>query len=177
MHRVLYSLDLIASQVWKNAFAEKQKQPYMRHQLDGNIVHDIAFAPYEDVLGIGHDGGFASMLVPGAGEPNFDAFEANPYSSKKQRREMEVHQLLEKIPATMITLDPTSIGKVDKAPKHVREEEKRKAEEQKAAEDEKDEDKDKKRRAKRRARRAMKRDSNIWDKRKVQSDRSLVCAS
>jgi hypothetical protein len=50
----------------------------------------------------GHSGGFASVVVPGAGEPNFDSFAANPYESAKQRREAEVAMLLDKLPATTI---------------------------------------------------------------------------
>jgi hypothetical protein len=52
------------------------------------------------------------MLVPGAGQPNFDSRVADPYQAKRARREQEVHQLLDKLQPDMIVLDPTSIGQV-----------------------------------------------------------------
>merc|ERR1711915_948840 len=85
----------------------------MGHQVFKNIS-SINFCPYEDVLGIGHGGGFSSMLVPGSGEPNFDALEANPYETVKQRQESEVKSLLDKIAPELTGVDaPTLEEKIE----------------------------------------------------------------
>jgi len=55
-------------------------------------------------------GGVSSLVIPGAGEPNFDSFVANPFITNKQRREQEVHQLLDKLPPDTIMLDLDSIS-------------------------------------------------------------------
>ncbi len=52
------------------------------------------------------------MLVPGAGQPNFDSRVADPYQAKRARREQEVHQLLDKLRPDMIVLDPITLGQV-----------------------------------------------------------------
>lgn len=52
--------------------------------------------------------------------------DANPYQTTKQRQETEIHDLLDKIQPEMITLNPDFLGKIDRAPQEVIEEEQRK---------------------------------------------------
>lgn len=107
--------------VWKDVFkGEHQQLPYMNHLLPGQPVRTLRFVPFEDVLGLGHQGGVQTMLVPGAGEANYDALELNPYESAKQRQELEVRLLLDKLAPDMIALDPSVIGTVDKRALQVR---------------------------------------------------------
>ncbi|CAN8259837.1 unnamed protein product [Cochlearia groenlandica] len=84
---------------------------YMNHPMvKGYQIEKLMFRPYEDVLGIGHSMGWSSILIPGSGEPNFDSWVANPFETSKQRREKEVHSLLDKLPPETIMLDPSKIG-------------------------------------------------------------------
>ncbi|XP_056130578.1 WD repeat-containing protein 46 [Lampris incognitus] len=101
-------------QVYRNVWSTPVNKPYMAHKVRG-AVWGLHFCPFEDVLGVGHGEGFTSILVPGAGEPNFDGLDANPYRSTKQRQEWEVKALLEKIQPELITLDPSQLGQVDHA--------------------------------------------------------------
>ncbi|KAK9871240.1 hypothetical protein WA026_011516 [Henosepilachna vigintioctopunctata] len=87
-------------------------KPYLRNRSNTPISH-LEFCPYEDILGVATSKGFESILIPGSGEANFDALEANPYQTKRQRREAEVKSLLEKVPHEFITLHPSVISSID----------------------------------------------------------------
>ncbi|PTB37222.1 uncharacterized protein TrAFT101_010956 [Trichoderma asperellum] len=105
--------------IWKGLFnknaatQERVTHPYMKWGREGKTVERVRWCPYEDVLGISHDKGFSSIIIPGAGEANFDAFEANPFETNKQRQETEVRGLLNKLSPEMIALDPNFIGNID----------------------------------------------------------------
>ena len=99
-------------ELYKDPCTENVEYPYLTHKVFKTIM-DMKFAPYEDVLGVGHAAGFTSILAPGSGEANFDALEVNPYQTKTQRREAEVKALLEKIQPDLITLDPGELGSVN----------------------------------------------------------------
>lgn len=115
--------------IWKGLFSkasleqEKIQSPYMAWGGEGRRIEKVRWCPFEDLLGVSHDAGFSSIIVPGAGEPNFDAHEINPYENTKQRQEAEVRTLLNKLQPEMISLNPDYIGNLD-----LRSEEQRKAE-------------------------------------------------
>lgn len=107
----------------------------MKHRLQRPSVtaNAIKFAPFEDVLGISHAEGYASIVVPGAGLANFDTYEANPFESGSQRKEKLIHGLLEKLDPNTISIKVNTVGDIDGASKEVIEKEKREHEEQEIA--------------------------------------------
>ncbi|KAI1340123.1 BING4CT-domain-containing protein [Xylariaceae sp. FL0016] len=115
--------------MWKGLFTkhaaehEKVQSPYMTWGKEGKRVERVRWCPFEDVLGVGHDEGFSSIIIPGAGEPNFDSLEVNPFETAKQRQETEVRTLLNKLKPEMIALDPNFIGNLDLRSEKQRQEE------------------------------------------------------
>lgn len=111
--------------IWKDIFTtpsstntshnapSKIQSPYLSWGNQGQRIERVVFCPYEDILGISHSSGFSSIIVPGAGEPNFDALEANPYENTKQRQEAEVKALLNKLQPDTIALNPDFVGQLD----------------------------------------------------------------
>jgi U3 small nucleolar RNA-associated protein 7 len=105
--------------IWRGLFTkhsleqEKVQSPYMAWGGEGKRIERVKWCPFEDLLGVSHDEGFSSIIVPGAGEPNFDALEVNPYENTKQRQEAEVKSLLNKLQPGMISLNPEYIGNLD----------------------------------------------------------------
>jgi len=114
--------------IWKDWYMEKQKAPYMKQETTGKrVITDMQFVPFEDFMGVGQYNGFSTWLVPGSGFSDYDTFEGGPGVTKRQRREIEVKRLLDKIPSDTIALNPDVIGTIDRASKEVKEKE-RKAE-------------------------------------------------
>uniref|UniRef100_A0A0G4FFQ3 BING4 C-terminal domain-containing protein n=1 Tax=Chromera velia CCMP2878 TaxID=1169474 RepID=A0A0G4FFQ3_9ALVE len=95
--------------------------PYLAHSETSERFERVRFRPHEDFAMVGGTQGIYSVIVPGAGSPNIDAFANNPFQSKKQRREAEVRALLDKLPADTISFEVARIGGVEALPKAIRE--------------------------------------------------------
>lgn len=165
--------ECLPHQVFKDGLAKRTNGPYLTHLLPGCAAATVRFCPYEDVLGIGHSRGFSSMLAPGAGEPNFDSFEANPYENRKQRREGEVHSLLDKLPPATIQLDPTRLNTVDRQQTE-RQREFQAAREERLAEIQSQKKSKKKTRGRSKiSRKLAKKQSNIMDEKRLKRQEEL----
>lgn len=107
--------------IWQDLFTKhaldqkKVQSPYMAWGGEGQRIERVRWCPFEDTLGVSHNEGFTSVIIPGAGEANFDSLEINPYETKKQRQETEVRSLMNKLQPGMISLDPDFVGNVDLA--------------------------------------------------------------
>lgn len=106
--------------IWKDLFTapsaaepSKVQSPYLTWGEQGLPISRVDFCPFDDVLGVSHARGFSSIIVPGAGEANYDALEANPYETTKQRQEGEVKSLLNKLQPETIAIDPNFVGSLD----------------------------------------------------------------
>lgn len=75
---------------------------FYTERFDNKIIHSMEFCNHEDILTIGSSKGFENLIIPGAGDPNFDTYENSPFRSKKQRQESEIKRFLEKVPYQMI---------------------------------------------------------------------------
>jgi len=109
--------------IWKDLFGAgsstepgKVQSPYLNYHSPLGAQtkpSTVSFCPFDDILGVSHASGFTSLVVPGAGEPNYDALELNPYETRVQRREAEVKSLLTKLQPETIALDPNFVGTLD----------------------------------------------------------------
>lgn len=129
--------------ILKDCFARPAGSTYMKHSLQvqstkisggGSAtaqakgllssmrLKSVVFRPFEDALFLGHSHGVSSIVVPGAGEANFDSLEVNPFINKKQAKESEVQALMNKLDYQMINLDANFIGSIDKDQNALREE-------------------------------------------------------
>lgn len=91
---------------WKDVFKTKQDNIYLSHSYGKDYVSSVEFCPFDDVLCVGTNRQVSTILIPGAGEPNFDSMEVNPFENKKQKQELEIKRLVEKIPPDTIGLKP-----------------------------------------------------------------------
>lgn len=110
------ALELIraSSQIYRDLHTTSDRNPplYQKIPLPSLTPKEIMFCPFEDVLGVGHDSGFSSLLVPGSGIAQFDSNEADVFESHSRHREREVRGVLEKISADLITMDTDYLGKL-----------------------------------------------------------------
>jgi U3 small nucleolar RNA-associated protein 7 len=52
-------------QVYRDCIQNTADAPYLSYKGNSGGVSQVKFCPYEDVLGVGAERGFSSILVPG----------------------------------------------------------------------------------------------------------------
>ncbi|KNH06169.1 hypothetical protein XU18_1744 [Perkinsela sp. CCAP 1560/4] len=95
-------------EVWSGTFSsQRPNKPLIAHNFEKGYTFPctLRFCPFEDVLGVGHNFGFSSLLVPGAGCADPDFYNANPFETRKQMRDRPVYQLLDKLQPDSIRLN------------------------------------------------------------------------
>ena len=53
-------------QIYQDVINKPIEAPYLTQKFKRSAIHGVSFCPYEDVLGVGHQEGFTSLLVPGS---------------------------------------------------------------------------------------------------------------
>ena len=89
--------------IWSGPM-KPHRTPDVIHKLSGGTAHKAMFCPFEDYVVAGLDSGVRLFPASGSCIENFDSFEFNPYATSKQRQEMEVKALLNKLPPDTISL-------------------------------------------------------------------------
>lgn len=88
---------------------KEYEQPYLTHRVSGDVT-SLRFNPFQDILSVGHTAGLSNMIVPGCGDQNYDSLETTPFMTKRQRQELEIKRLMEKIPYDLIAQDTPLLG-------------------------------------------------------------------
>lgn len=57
-------IGILINLFYRDCCTEQAKKPYLLHKMN-SYVENLSFCPYEDILGIGTERGFVSLLVPG----------------------------------------------------------------------------------------------------------------
>ena len=97
------------NELFESKYIDKENL-YLMHKFDRCLINSIKFCPYEDILGVGHNNGFNSVIIPGSGEANYDIFENDPFINKKYSNKIIVNKLMDKLQPDMIQLNQNFIA-------------------------------------------------------------------
>ena len=108
--------------IWRSDDFET-KRPSTGFKLGNCTVKETRFCPFEDYLGIGHSSGAKIIMAANSCIEAFDSSEINLYATKKQRQELEVRSLLDKLAPETIQLDTSTILEINKKEAEIQEQE------------------------------------------------------